>query len=58
MRWSSGTVLAVVVLCGPARADEAAAVRMVEKLGGTVIARELFPDALERNVYALPDTLA
>jgi|SRR4051794_9068185 RimJ/RimL family protein N-acetyltransferase len=34
--------------------DNAAARLLAEKLGGTVIARELFPDGLERNVYALP----
>ena len=32
-----------------------AARRLAEKLGGTIIARERFPDGLERNVYALPD---
>jgi [ribosomal protein S5]-alanine N-acetyltransferase len=30
--------------------------RLVEKLGGKIIARERFPDGLERNVYALPDS--
>lgn len=35
--------------------DENAPVRqLVEKLGGTVIARERFPDGITRNVYALP----
>lgn len=29
--------------------------RLTEKLGGRIIARELFPDGLERNVYALPN---
>jgi [ribosomal protein S5]-alanine N-acetyltransferase len=33
-------------------ANEAAR-RLVEKLGGTAIAREFFPDGIERNVYAL-----
>ena len=28
---------------------------LAEKLGGCVIARELFPDGIERNVYALPN---
>jgi len=27
--------------------------RLAEKLGGTIISREMFPDGLERNVYAL-----
>lgn len=27
---------------------------LAEKLGGCLIARELFPDGIERNVYALP----
>jgi ribosomal-protein-alanine N-acetyltransferase len=31
-----------------------AARALVEKLGGTVIARETFPDGLARNVYRLP----
>jgi [ribosomal protein S5]-alanine N-acetyltransferase len=35
--------------------SNAAARRLAEKLGGTVIAREMFPDGHERNVYALPD---
>jgi [ribosomal protein S5]-alanine N-acetyltransferase len=30
--------------------------RLAEKLGGKVIARERFPDGLERYVYALPDS--
>jgi RimJ/RimL family protein N-acetyltransferase len=35
--------------------DENAAARgLAEKLGGTIIAREQFPDGLWRNVYALP----
>lgn len=29
--------------------------RLVEKLGGTVLARASFPDGIERNIYALPD---
>lgn len=29
--------------------------RLVENLGGKVIARELFPDGLMRNIYALPN---
>ncbi len=33
-----------------------AARRLAESLGGTVIARERFPDGLERNVYGLPRT--
>lgn len=34
-----------------------AARRLAEKLGGVVILRELFPDGLKRNVYALrPET--
>lgn len=32
-----------------------AARQLVEKLGGTILARECFPDGLERNIYALPD---
>jgi [ribosomal protein S5]-alanine N-acetyltransferase len=28
---------------------------LTEKLGGTIITREVFPDGLERNIYALPD---
>jgi RimJ/RimL family protein N-acetyltransferase len=31
-----------------------AARKLAEKLGGTVIGREEFPDGLERNIYALP----
>ena len=34
--------------------DNAAARRLVERLGGTVIARETFPDGITRNVYELP----
>ncbi len=35
--------------------DENHAARLlVEKLGGTVLLRERFPDGAERNVYALP----
>lgn len=30
-----------------------AARRLVERLGGIVIAREIFPDGIARNVYAL-----
>src|SRR5437867_4478203 len=36
MRWFAGTVLGVVILSGAARSDEAAAVRMVERLGGGI----------------------
>lgn len=32
-----------------------AARHLAEKLGGTIAAREAFPDGLERNIYALPD---
>jgi [ribosomal protein S5]-alanine N-acetyltransferase len=28
---------------------------LAEKLGGSVIARDVFPDGVERNVYGLPD---
>ena len=28
---------------------------LVEKLGGTRIARDIFPDGLERNIYMLPE---
>lgn len=35
--------------------ENAAAKHLAEKLGGSIIVRELFPDGLERNVYALPD---
>ena len=35
--------------------DNAAARGLAVVLGGTVIARERFPDGLERDVYALPD---
>lgn len=34
--------------------SNAAARRLAERLGGTVIARETFPDGLARDVYALP----
>lgn len=34
--------------------DNAAARNLAVKLGGQVIAREMFPDGVERNVYALP----
>ena len=34
--------------------ENAPARQLVEKLGGTVIARERFPDGITRNVYALP----
>jgi len=34
--------------------DNAPARMLAEKLGGTVIARERFPDGITRNVYALP----
>jgi RimJ/RimL family protein N-acetyltransferase len=27
--------------------------RLVRKLGGTIIAREMFPDGIERNIYAM-----
>ena len=36
--------------------DNLAARRLVERLGGTVIAREEFPDGVTRNVYKLPRT--
>src|SRR4051812_40523 len=36
MRWCIGTMLTLVILCGAARADEAAAVKLVEKLGGRI----------------------
>lgn len=32
-----------------------AARQLTEKLGGVVIARQMFPDGLERNIYELPD---
>jgi [ribosomal protein S5]-alanine N-acetyltransferase len=35
--------------------ENVAARRLTEKLGGVIIARETFPDGLERSVYALPD---
>lgn len=31
-----------------------AARQLTEKLGGRIVARERFPDGLERNIYALP----
>lgn len=34
--------------------ENVAAQRLAEALGGTVIARETFPDGIARNVYALP----
>ncbi len=34
--------------------DNAAARALVERLGGTRVAREAFPDGLERDVYRLP----
>lgn len=34
--------------------DNAAARALVERLGGTVIARERFPDGLVRSIYSLP----
>lgn len=34
--------------------DNVAARKLAEKLGGTVIGRERFPDGLTRNIYALP----
>lgn len=34
--------------------ENAPARQLVEKLGGTVITRERFPDGITRNVYALP----
>lgn len=30
--------------------------RLAETLGGEIIAREVFPDGLARNIYALPNT--
>ena len=36
MRWFSGIALALAVLVGAARADEAEAAKRVEQLGGTV----------------------
>lgn len=35
--------------------ENVAARRLAEKLDGVVLARELFPDGLERDIYALPD---
>lgn len=35
--------------------ENEAARHLAEKLGGSVLTRERFPDGLERNVYALPD---
>ena len=35
--------------------DNEPARRLAEKLGGELIAREVFPDGLRRNVYALPN---
>jgi len=37
--------------------DNTAARKLVQKLGGTEIARELFPDGLTRSVYKLPRSL-
>ena len=34
--------------------DNAAARRLVERLGGTILTRETFPDGITRNVYLLP----
>lgn len=34
--------------------DNQPARRLVERLGGTVIAREAFPDGVTRNIYELP----
>ena len=34
--------------------ENKAAQRLAQKLGGTVLARESFPDGLERNIYELP----
>ncbi len=34
--------------------DNVLAQRLVQRLGGTVIARETFPDGITRNVYELP----
>jgi len=36
MRWSISALLAVMILSGAARGDEADAVKMVEQLGGTI----------------------
>ena len=36
MRWSIGAMLAVVILSGTARADEADAIKVVESLRGLV----------------------
>src|SRR4051794_41001541 len=44
MRMSSGAVLAVVLLCGVARADETAAVKMVEKYRGEIERDEKQPN--------------
>lgn len=38
------------------RDENEAARKLAEKLGGSVVARELFPDAIERNVYAFKAT--
>ena len=27
--------------------------RLAQKLGGTIISRDMFPDGLERNIYAM-----
>lgn len=35
--------------------DNLAARRLVDKLGGEAIARERFPDGIERTVYRLPE---
>ena len=37
------------------RDENVAAVRLAEKLGGRILARETFPDGVARNVYALPE---
>lgn len=34
--------------------ENVAARRLAEKLGGEIIAREVFPDGLERDIYGLP----
>lgn len=34
--------------------ENVAARKLAERLGGTIIARETFPDGLQRNIYALP----
>lgn len=53
IRWA-GEVLGWKAVETHMKDENEAARALAEKLGGKAIAREMFPDGIERNVYAIP----